>query len=1473
MKTLLLVLFTFCGLQNAFSQSCTAYITAGGPTTFCEGGSVVLTANGSGGGGTWTQKTNFGGTARWGASSFSIGNKGYIGTGLDVSGAYTNDFWEYDPLTNAWTQVANFAGTARYMASGFSIENKGYIGTGHDSSSYKKDFWEFDPSSNTWTQKADFGGSARGYSTGLSIGNKGYIGTGHDGGQLNDFWEYDPITNVWTKKANFGGIGRYGASGFTIGNKGYLGTGYNSSNGYQDPNGYQNDFWEFDPSANTWTQKANFGGNKRTFATAFSIGNKGFFCNGSDYSTGYRNEVWQYDPFINVWTQKANFGGTPRIFATGFTIGNKGYLGTGDDGPKNNDFWEFDPGNSYLWSNGETTPTITVTTSGIYSVTITNSEGCSATSSESIKVSVAALPYATIRPAGPTSFCLGDTVTLSANSSGNIWTPKANFASARQSAVSFSIGNKGYLGTGFDANLGELTTDFWEYDPSSDAWTQKANFGGLGRNHAIGFNIGNKGYIGTGSDLNVVAKNDFWEYDPSSNTWTQKANVGGTERYTAIGFSIGDKGYVGTGLNPPAEYKNDFWEYNPSSDTWTQKANFGGGIRNQAKGFSIGNKGYAGIGMNTEGEINDFWEYDPSSDTWSKKANFGGPIRELSFAISIGNKGYIGAGIDPNTRIFKNDFWEYDPSSDTWKQKTDFGGSPRVNATGFSINNKGYVGTGRDPSAATNDFWEYDPGYTYLWSTGETTTSIKAYNSGSYSAIITNTDGCSALSDTIVVTVNSVPEVETPTDQLGCNGVATTAIEFTGGESETTYSWTNNNTTIGIDASGTGNIASFTAINTSSIAQVANITVTPTYNDCIGAPKRFTITIYPTPATPQVNVVNNCGNSVLSTTAGKLLTARPIGELLWSTGETTESITVTTAGTYTVTQTINGCASAAGSGTAAPIATPSTPVVNVVNNCGNSVLSTTAAGSLLWSTGETTSSITVTTAGTYRVTQTLNACTSAAGSGIAAPLTSLPAPEVSVVNNCGSSVLSTTAAGSLLWSTGETTSSITVTSAGTYTVTQTLNTCTSAAGSGTAAPIATPSTPDVNVVNNCGNSVLSTTATGNLLWSTGETTSSITVNTSGTYTVTQTVSGCSSASGSGIATPNPQPSVPIIKVDNNCGFTILSTTATGNLLWSTGSTSNAIIVRSADTYTVTRTINGCTSTAGSAIATPLTAPVLTVDNISIAAELNTCKASVAFASNVNVTGVPTPSVLYSIGTLPITSPYVFPVGATNVNVTASNSCGTVKKIMIVRVIDNQPPVIVCKPGAVRSTKAAVYSVLGNEFDATVTDNCGKSTMTYSLSGATVNPNTAKKTTLALQKLNIGTTTITWRATDESNNVSTCTTVVTVTRTQNNNLTTGSSIVTNSFTASTPESKKIISFSTKVIPNPTASYFTIELKNNSSEKISITVVDVAGRIIEQIINVQANSTLQLGRNYAKGIYFAEVMQGKEKIILKLIKQGD
>ena len=224
----------------------------------------------------------------------------------------------------------------------------------------------------------------------------------------------------------------------------------------------------------------------------------------------------------------------------------------------------------------------------------------------------------------------------------------------------------------------------------------------------MGFSIGTKGYVGTG--YNGALRKDFWEFDPDANTWTQKADFAGGPSLGAVGFSIGGKGYVGTGDSSlyGLNYYQNFWEYDPDSDTWIQKADFGGTARVGAIGFSIGSKGYLGTGY--DGALrNDFWEYNPSTNTWMQKADCGEVPRSGAIGFSIGSKGFIRMGHGTNGPYYYNDILEFDPDGNTWTQKSDFAGDGRAEAIGFSIESRGYIGTGdRSFNFPYNDFWEYN---------------------------------------------------------------------------------------------------------------------------------------------------------------------------------------------------------------------------------------------------------------------------------------------------------------------------------------------------------------------------------------------------------------------------------------------------------------------------------------------------------------------------------------------------------------------------------------------------------------------------------------------------------------------------------------------------------------------------------------------------------------------------------------------
>jgi len=290
----------------------------------------------------------------------------------------------------------------------------------------------------------------------------------------------------------------------------------------------------------------------------------------------------------------------------------------------------------------------------------------------------------------------------------------------RHRAVGFSIGSKGYVGTGSSGFFGGTPgwrgfKDFWEYDPITKVWTQKADIGGTQRYDAVGFSIGNKGYVGIGRNLNtntgvITLLGDFLEYDPSMNTWTSVANMLGGPRADAVAIVIGEKAYVGTGLTSSGPNK-DWFEFNPENNAWVQKKAFEGTARQLAAGFSICNRGFVGTGLvGTNTGIDDFWEYDPKTNDWLPKNSFDGGASYATKGFSICTKGYFLKGAQNGVCDSKK-FWEYDPFSDTWIERASFPSVFKFFPVAFSILDKGYVGAGKLCGSETyyNDFLSYTP--------------------------------------------------------------------------------------------------------------------------------------------------------------------------------------------------------------------------------------------------------------------------------------------------------------------------------------------------------------------------------------------------------------------------------------------------------------------------------------------------------------------------------------------------------------------------------------------------------------------------------------------------------------------------------------------------------------------------------------------------------------------------------------------
>lgn len=89
------------------------------------------------------------------------------------------------------------------------------------------------------------------------------------------------------------------------------------------------------------------------------------------------------------------------------------------------------------------------------------------------------------------------------------------------------------------------------------------------RDWAVAFVIGDNAYLGTGESGTSNYLNDFWQYNPTTDSWTEVDSLPASSRELAVGFAIGNKGYVGTGGSGPFNLFDDFWEFTPACEVPT----------------------------------------------------------------------------------------------------------------------------------------------------------------------------------------------------------------------------------------------------------------------------------------------------------------------------------------------------------------------------------------------------------------------------------------------------------------------------------------------------------------------------------------------------------------------------------------------------------------------------------------------------------------------------------------------------------------------------------------------------------------------------------------------------------------------------------------------------------------------------------------------------------------------------------------
>lgn len=414
-----------------------------------------------------------------------------------------------------------------------------------------------------------------------------------------------------------------------------------------------------------------------------------------------------------------------------------------------------------------------------------------------------------------------------------------------------------------------------------------------------------------------------------------------------------------------------------------------------------------------------------------------------------------------------------------------------------------------------------------------------------------------------------------------------------------------------------------------------------------------------------------------------VLTAANNTSYSWNTGATTQSITVGANGSYWCTvANASGCVatSAITYVSVNPVPTPSISASGPTTFCQGDdvVLTASGGGTYLWSNGSTQSSITVTASGNYSVTATdANGCSATTS---ATNVTVNPSPAALItasgpLNICSGDNVTLTASGgtSYAWTTGATTSSITVSQAGTYNVLATNSSgCTDSANAVTVnvfpVPVAAVSASGPTTFCQ-GNSVTLTASGGtSYLWSDGSTGTSVVVNTSGNYyVIASNAPGCSDTSAAIAVTVNPTP-VPSITASgslNLCSGDSVTLTASGgtSYLWSTGATSPSITVDQPGSYSVVASnASGCTSSAGPMNVNVFPAPVA---GVSTSGPTTFCQ-----GNSVTLTASGGTSYLWSDGS---TGPTLLVTGSGNYYVVASTTSGCTDTSSVISVVVNPTP--------------------------------------------------------------------------------------------------------------------------------------------------------------------------------------------------------
>ena len=275
---------------------------------------------------------------------------------------------------------------------------------------------------------------------------------------------------------------------------------------------------------------------------------------------------------------------------------------------------------------------------------------------------------------------------------------------------------------------------------------------------------------------------------------------------------------------------------------------------------------------------------------------------------------------------------------------------------------------------------------------------LDASDEGVYDITYTTAGPC-VQDSTITMVINFTPTINTVLDQTICHNDLFNASNFNGtdGVLPTTYDWTNDNTSIGLSANGTGDIAGFTGTNTSAAQITGVITVTPSTSECIGTPTTFNLIVDPLddPSFLYVDGLTYCATGSIDPNTNITGTIGGVFSYIVNSGGPTLvfdtntggiDLSASDVGSYDITYTTNAACPQSSTLTLAitnaPVAdftsgiycaNDADPLPNYINNGSGGVFTSTAGLNINAGTGLV--DLDASTAGTYTITNTIDLTT------------------------------------------------------------------------------------------------------------------------------------------------------------------------------------------------------------------------------------------------------------------------------------------------------------------------------------------------------------------------------------------------------------------------------------------------------------------------------------------------------------------